>query len=156
MPRFSLTLSVTVAPGSTQAVPISISIVLDPFKVITGDSVSGVSASAAGSGSGSDTGAGAETAWLLANSNNFRISSLVRHWSSTQIFSLARKVLANRSPIPFAASASQVFILSKIFWKNSSAKDRAEGVVEAVEEAIASNRRLSSWVALVRIADIFS
>lgn len=35
-------------------------------------------------------------------------SSLVRHWSSTHIFSLARNVFAKRSPIPLPALANQL------------------------------------------------
>lgn len=73
-----------------------------------------------------------------AISINDRISSLVRHWSSTQIFSLARKVPANTSPIPFAASARNPLTLAKILL------NKLEEVVVAVSGESTATLRLSS------------
>lgn len=79
-----------------------------------------------------------------ARASSALTSSLVRHWSSTQIFSLARKVPANISPIPLAESANQ-FVMRV---KKLVANDCEAVVVAVVVEVIAARLRLSSLIAL--------
>lgn len=78
-----------------------------------------------------------------------RTSSLVRHWSSTQIFSLARKVPAKTSPMPFAASASHFVVLENRLLKKLAANDCEAEVVAVVVEAIFRRFRFSSCNAFV-------
>src|SRR3989338_7380951 len=97
-------------------------------------SSSGASVSGAGSGAGSGCGVGALALPPLpaaaaacppfrASCMSARTSSLLRHWSSTQISSCALNVFANTSPIPLPASANHFVILAKRFLRNLSVVD---------------------------------